>query len=162
MRPTYLLPLSLALLVAAAPAPTGCPNQHCYTATNECSMSYGGCWDECESPLNLQTFTKPHCPTSVHPLTSEPPHSSPNPTPAPTSCSPLMICIDAITVCNGETMGYGDCFDTCTQKSVDPPPCKTMPVTITAKPTSSKKPKPTESEKPCTHAESWMCKPANW
>ncbi|KAF2463508.1 uncharacterized protein BDR25DRAFT_347164 [Lindgomyces ingoldianus] len=163
MKATYFNLLGFAFLAAANPAPRGCPKEHCYTATNECNMPYGGCWDECDSPAErLQTFTKPHCPPSAHP--TKPPSWTPTPTP---SCSVLSICIDAITVCaNGETKGYGGCFDTCTQPTVHPPEslCPPGPATITAAttpaPSTTKKPNP--SEKPCTQKDSWKCKPTEW
>ncbi|KAJ8115271.1 hypothetical protein OPT61_g3042 [Boeremia exigua] len=130
-------------LASSSPARRRCGIQNCYTAVNECSMTYGGCWDECENgPREMPTFTAPLCNpniaatqsgtgysapgamSSMSASTSGPTDSSitPPPTsnvatvsePGPTTaCSPTWLCVDYIATCGNETQMYGGCYDIC-------------------------------------------------
>ncbi|KAF2793105.1 hypothetical protein K505DRAFT_338111 [Melanomma pulvis-pyrius CBS 109.77] len=170
-----LMVVALSMTVAAGPAPTGCPQERCFQAVNECNEKYGACWDECSlPPMGAPTFTRPICSATsavsgIIPTPSDNatmPMVAPSPTTTGTAafCSPASICVDAMTMCGDQTILYGACYDICTSTTLTPPPCTRAPA-ITTSPqgtatSTSKKPKKTRG--PCTVAKSWLCAPAGW
>ncbi|PSN65542.1 hypothetical protein BS50DRAFT_589938 [Corynespora cassiicola Philippines] len=153
-----------------------CERNKCYTATNECDMAYGGCWDDCAT--QIPTFTQPICgpaptllmagnytaPASITMAPSSISSDIPTLASMNSTCSPLWICVDYVAKCGNSSIMYGNCYDTCNPITVTPPPCTKPPVTVTSWPdaASTTTSKIKKQRKPCKAAKAWMCAPADW
>ncbi|KAH8172026.1 hypothetical protein LIA77_08794 [Sarocladium implicatum] len=94
----------------------------CVDLINSCGQTYGGCYNECETPS--PSFIEPPCPT-LTPITTAP-------------GSDCTICVDKVNSCG---MTYGGCYDECKTPSptfTEPPcPTSTPETSVTPTPTCS-------------------------
>ncbi|KAF2033883.1 hypothetical protein EK21DRAFT_86034 [Setomelanomma holmii] len=181
----FLLLIGLISSAYAGKVRRDCGETKLFIATNECGVTYGGTWIECATGISaIPTFSVSECtnlpasnttPTAEVTLTSFEPVITPAPGPwyptgvskGNTTCSALWICVDAIAVCGGETVGYGACYNTCTKTKLTPLPC-TLP-SVTPTPTSESNstssavwtPPPRSYLRIC-EAKPWMCAPKGW
>ncbi|KAF3005973.1 hypothetical protein E8E13_010339 [Curvularia kusanoi] len=155
MRVQLLATLLLVRHALAGPARRDCGQTKCYNPVNECGITYGGCWTECESGMTAApTFTAPLCisgtttqafetatvtfatDSSTGSLITPSPSLDASATATPTkskSCSHLWLCIDYLAVCGDEQQMYGGCYDTCTSAPpFESPPCSLSSTTLTS------------------------------
>ncbi|KAF9692417.1 hypothetical protein EKO04_009768 [Ascochyta lentis] len=154
MKVELVVALTMTGVALSGPARRGCGQEKCYDAVNECGMTYGGCWTECGGGVTeIPTFTAPPCSDVGYPTQSSdagqdnpsstdseavssitPPPSltsnvaTPSSESAPSTCSPLWLCIDYMAVCGDTSQMYGGCYDTCTSA----PPFESPPCTLSS------------------------------
>ncbi|KAF2013615.1 hypothetical protein BU24DRAFT_494056 [Aaosphaeria arxii CBS 175.79] len=177
MKVTYILSCAFGIVALANPVSMASCSQRCYTSVNECSQTYGGCWEACPgTATDTPTFTRPMCnPTAISANTTDLFIPTLTTVPSPTAsltdssiskpCSEQIICVDSRTMCGTETVLYGGCYDMCSPTQTPTPPlCTLAPALVTdypfinrTKATTSKGPRG-----PCTRAKAFLCPPADW
>lgn len=112
-----LATLALAAAVIALPTKEDeCPQTLCVDGVNSCGVSFGGCYDACQSGLRP---TPAPCSSS----TSSSSTSTDN-------CSTRTVCADYINECG---VWYGGCFPDCTPwPTFTAPPCTSTSTSVSA------------------------------